>query len=105
MNLYNAYITSLDLALKRDPKTDSFVISKTVMYLEKAVVDIGESDRNSLKRLGTMLDEYLELDEHVSARLELLFGENGEDFKIYSRNLGRLRGLSEKINSLLSKTQ
>jgi Berberine and berberine like len=104
MSLYEAYLKSLDLALKRDIRTDTFVIKRTVSYLEKVVSDIHEGDAVVIERLKGILDSYLELDIHITVTLDQLFGNKDFNDRIYQQNLSRLQQLKEKIDSLLLKT-
>jgi hypothetical protein len=103
MSLFDAYLNSLNLALKeRDVRTDTFVIRKTVNYLEKVVDDIYADEPEIVRKLKRELDIYLESDVHMLATLDSLFVEDfSKNAGIYDKNMDKLRGLREKIEKLL----
>lgn len=103
MTLYSAYLTSLDLALSRDIRSDTFVIKKTVSYLEKVVTDIHKGDPKIIKEMSNKLEEYFDSTIHLEVTLEDLFGHLDNDNKrIYERNIAKLYDLKARIDYLLS---
>ncbi len=103
MGLYNAYLKSLELALCRDIRSDTFVIRKTVSYLSKAISDIYSGDPKVLEEIARRLDEYLDSTIHLEVQLETLFGEGDPlDNRIYEINIAKLNELKSKVDYLLS---
>ena len=103
MSLYNAYLKSLELALSRDIRTDTFVIRKTVSYLDKVIIDIHKGDSKVIRELSDKLEGYLDSTIHLEVTLEDLFGHLDDgNKKIYERNIARLHELKAKIDYLLS---
>lgn len=101
MNLYNAYVTSLELALSRDIYSDVFVIKKTVSYLEKVIEDIYQGDQSIIERMDRLLEDYFESEIYVESVLNALFVKK-ELSQRYEMNVDRLKNLHKKIKSLLS---
>lgn len=103
MSLHSAYLKSLELALNRNIKTDTFVIRRTVSYLKKVVSDIYESDPKIIQQISEKLDEYLDSTVHLEVQLDALFGDiHPLDHRIYEVNLAKLYELKTKIDRLFS---
>ena len=104
MSLHNAYLKSLELALNRNIRTDTFVIRRTVSYLKKVVSDIYESDPKIIQQISDKLDEYLDSTVHLEVQLDTLFGDRDPlDNRIYEINIAKLYELKTKIDCLFSK--
>ena len=104
MSLHSAYLKSLELALNRNIRTDTFVIRRTVSYLKKAVSDIYESDPKIVRQISDKLDEYLNSTVHLEVQLETLFGDNNDPLsnRIYEVNIAKLHELKAKVDFFLS---
>ena len=103
MSLHSAYLKSLELALNRNIRTDTFVIRRTVSYLKKAVSDIYESDPKIVRQISDKLDEYLNSTVHLEVQLETLFGDNDPlSNRIYEVNIAKLHELKAKVDFFLS---
>ena len=103
MSLHSAYLKSLELALNRNIRTDTFVIRRTVSYLKKAISDIYESDPKIVRQISDKLDEYLNSTIHLEVQLETLFGDNDPlNNRIYEVNIAKLYELKTKVDFFLS---
>jgi hypothetical protein len=103
MSLHSAYLKSLELALNRNIRTDTFVIRKTVSYLKRAISDIYESDPKIVRQISDKLDEYLNSTVHLEVQLKTLFEDNDPlSNRIYEVNIAKLHELKAKVNFFLS---
>lgn len=102
-SLYQAYLKALDLAINRDLRVDTFVIKKTVNYIQNALDSIAETDQQTLKDLHQRLVNYLESEELVEIQMDMIFGETEYIKKnIFDINIQKISSLKEKIEELIT---
>ena len=102
MTMYSAYLASLRLALERDMCSDTFVIKKTVGYLDKMVEDVCFSNRLTIEDMDRMLDEYFQSEPYLESVLNILFLRDKQT-RIHEMNERKLREFHSKIKDLLNK--
>ena len=99
MSMSNSYIKSLELALNRNPVSDTFVIRRTVSYIEKVLQDLKESDPSTIEKINKILTEYLNSDVHFEITMDSLFGDKDLlQRSVYQFNMSKIRMLKEKID-------
>ena len=101
-SLYKAYLKALDLAINRDLRADTFVIKKTVNYIQNALDSMAEADQQTLKDLHQKIVDYLESEELIEIRMDMMFGETEYLKKnIFDINIQKISSLKEKIEELI----
>lgn len=101
-SLYQAYLKALDLAINRDLRVDTFVIKKTVNYIQNALDSIAETDQQTLKDLHQKISDYLESEELVEIQMDMMFGETEYVKKnIFDINIQKIYSLKKKIEELI----
>lgn len=102
-SLYQSYLKAFDLALKRDMRSDTFVIKKTINYIDKAINSMAENDIEILKALHQKIVDYLDSEQLIETRMDMIFGETDYLKKsIFDVNMEKILHLKDKIDMLLA---
>jgi hypothetical protein len=102
-SLYQAYLKALDLAINRDLRVDTFVIKKTVNYIQNALDSMAEVDQQTLKDLHQKIIDYLDSEELVEIRMDMMFGETEYLKKnIFDINIQKISSLKKRIEELIT---
>lgn len=102
-SLYQSYLKAFDLALKRDMRSDTFVLKKTINYIDKAIDSMAENDIQILKLLHQKIVDYLDSEQLIEMRMDMAFGETDYLKKgIFDVNMKKILYLKEKIDVLLA---
>lgn len=102
-SLYQSYLKAFDLALKRDMRSDTFVLKKTISYIDKAIDSIAENDIEILKLLHQRILDHLDSEQLIEIHIDMAFGETDYLKKgIFDANMKKILYLKEKIEKLIA---